>query len=329
MPSSGILRAFLDDVVAQPDDPSLWLIMADWLEERGDPRGELVRRTWQLQYEAEHPDFKTREGRVQTLLTEGIQTVRPRRALGGIEFAWIHPGSFLMGSPDSEKGRDDNEQQHRVTLTAGFWMGIYPVTQEQWQKVMGDNPSDFSRTGRGKDAVKQIGEADLARFPVENVSWDLAQEFCAKLSERLSQGVSLPTEAQWEYACRAGTTSPFHFGAVLNGRAAHCCGKHPYGTKKKGPSLSWPTVVGSYPPTAWGLCDMHGNVWELCQDNYEDDRVVLGAIDPFAEPQADDGRVLRGGMWGSYSRQCRSASRQFIEPENWSNGMGLRVGLSP
>src|SRR5262249_43513092 len=147
--------------------------------------------------------------------------------------------------------------QHPVTLTRGFWMGVYPVTQCQWRDVMGNNPSCYSRHGGHKDRVVHIADADLDRFPVEEVSWDDAQEFCAPLSERRGGTVRLPTEAEWEYACRAGTTSRFHFGPGCDGTQANCNGELPCGSFywKRGPFLNRTTAVGSYPPNAWGLYD--------------------------------------------------------------------------
>ena len=300
-----MIEAFFEDIVVHPEDSSPWLILADWLEDHADPRAELVRLTWQLQYEADHADFKIRESRVQTLLAGGMFPVRPRWLFDNIECAWISPGSFVMGSPDTGVGR---EKQHPVTLTKGFYLGVYPVTQGQWREVMGDNPSVFSRNGYCKEAVKGISDKELEWFPVENVSWEMAEEFCAKLSKQLGQVVRLPSEAEWEYACRAGTTTPFHFGSVLNGEQANCNGNHPYLTKKKGPYLERPTPVGqeSYPANAWGLHDLHGNVWEWCADGYLADLSGLPNKDPLSIGQPNIPRVLRGGSWRSTAWYCRA-----------------------
>jgi formylglycine-generating enzyme required for sulfatase activity len=169
----------------------------------------------------------------------------------GMKFVWIPPGSFMMGSPKGEKGRAANETQHKVTLTKGFFMGVYTVTQEQWKEVMGNNPSFF----RGKK-----------NLPVENVTWNDCQEFVKKLREKDKKAYRLPTEAEWEYACRAGTTTPFYFGETISTDQANYDGNSVYGNGKKGIYRGKTTPVGSFPPNAFGLYDMHGNLWQWCQD---------------------------------------------------------------
>jgi uncharacterized protein (TIGR02996 family) len=318
-------QAFLDDIVGNPSDPSLWLILADWLDEREDPRGELVRLTWQLQYEPDHADFKQRQNRVQALLAAGMKPVRPRRSLGGLELAWIPPGSFLMGSPPEEAHRSGNEQQHRVTLTRAFWMGVFPITQSQWLTVTGSNPTAFSPQGPRHDNIRGCKRDDLLRFPIDSVSWTQANHFRDRLRELLGQPITLPTEAQWEYACRAGTTSPFHFGGVLNGKQASCDGGVPYGTTRKGPFLNRPSPVGSFPPNAWGLYDMHGNMLEWCLDAYREQYERLPATDPvYHSPRAGQ-RIARGGCWYSNSHACRSALRLHYGPDDFSIYLGLRI----
>ena len=199
-----------------------------------------------------------------------------------ITFAWCPPGSFLMGSPESEAERED-EHQHPVTLTRGFYAGVYPVTQAQWRTVMGTDPSHFK------------GDT----LPVECVSWEDAQEFCAQASAGTGRMVRLPTEAEWEYACRAGTTTPFYWGSELNGTQANCGGNYPYGTEATGPYRETTSPVGSYAgeyPHPWGLADVHGNVLECCADWYD---MGYYAQSPANDPESQDGerqhRVLRGG----------------------------------
>jgi uncharacterized protein (TIGR02996 family) len=327
MSAPDLIPAFLDDIVASPDDPSPVLILADWLAERDDPRAELVRLTWQLLHDRDHADFASRQKRLQGLLAGGMVPVWPRLTLGDHEFAWVPPGSFLMGSPKTERRRDGDETQHRVTVTRGFWLGVYPITQGQWQAVLGDNPSVFHLTGGNQARLQGVTAADLERFPVDNVSWSAAVEFCQKLSEHLGRYVCLPTEAQWEYACRAGTTTTFHFGPSLNGTQANCDGRKPCGTRKRGPYLNRPTLVGSYAPNAWGLYDMHGNVWEWMQDAYTDDYSARPATDPLNEQEDWERYVVRGGSWLGDARDCRSASRSWSNQSDAALTFGLRVCL--
>jgi len=320
------VQDLLDDIVARPEESSLWLVLADRLDEQGDPRAELVRLTWSLQYEPDNSNFNARQKRLQALLAEGVIPVRPRLTLApGVEFAWVAPGSFLMGSPSTERQREGNETQHRVTLTRGLWMGVAPVTQGQWRAVMGDNPSYHARTGAGKDVVAEVGDTELESFPVESVSWQDAQDFCAALAGRVDREVRLPSEAEWEYACRAGTTTPFHFGKQLNGTQANCDGRRPYGTRTKGPYLGRPTPVGSYPTNAWGLSDLHGNVWEWCRDAYRADYENLPSVDPVADDTEASSRVLRGGSFVYEARYCRSAYRRPDDPTNRYHRVGFRV----
>ena len=228
-----------------------------------------------------------------------------------------------MGSPLSEPGRCDDETQHQVSLTRGFWMLETQVTQAMWESVTGSNPSYFKG----------------AKLPVESVSWYDCQRFIEQLNAHLA-GIpvpdlagtpgtgyhfSLPTEAQWEYACRAGTTTPFNFGCVLNGDKANCDGNIPYGTSTKGKYLKKTSEVGSYPANAWGLFNMHGNVWEWCSDwygNYPGD----SATDP-VRPSSGSFRVLRGGGWHYNAGVCRSANRFFHDPSGRYFCYGVRLSL--
>ena len=227
-----------------------------------------------------------------------------------MEMIYVAPGSFMMGSPSSEDGRDDDETQHRVTLTKGFWLGKYEVTQNQWQSVMGSNPSCFK------------GDNNL---PVENVSWDDCQMFIARVNNKLNCGARLPTEAEWEYACRAGTTTAYCWGNALNGDKANCDGSYPCGTTSKGPYKVRTVAVGSYQPNSWGFYDMHGNVYEWCQDRYGD--YGGNATDPKG-PASGDGRVLRGGGWFYYARFCRSAFRSWDQPGYRNRYVGFRLCCS-
>ena len=226
----------------------------------------------------------------------------------GMKFVWIPPGNFQMGSPKEEKVRQNHETQHKVTLTKGFYMGVYTVTHEQWKNVMGNNPSFFK------------GEKNL---PVENLSWEDCQEFIKKLGEKDKKEYRLPTEAEWEYACRAGTTTPFHFGETISTDQANYNGNMPYGNGKKGKFQGRTTPVGSFPANAFGLYDMHGNVWQWCQDWYGE-YPQKDVIDPQG-PDAGQCRVLRGGSFVDQAKNMRSAARASAVPTHRYNFNGFRV----
>jgi formylglycine-generating enzyme required for sulfatase activity len=228
-----------------------------------------------------------------------------------LEMVLIPSGTFMMGSLESEAGRNGDETLHQVTISKPFYLGKYQVTQAQWQQVMGNNPSHFK------------GDKLL---PVENVSWDETQAFCLKLKEITQAPFGIPTESQWEYACRAGTTTPYHFGNQLNGTQANCDGNVPYGTETKGPDLKKTTPVGKYPANAWGLYDMHGNVWEWCSDWYGEH--PTGSVTDPIGPATGSGRVRRGGGWRNDAVYCRSASRIWFVPSYRIINLGFRVALS-
>ena len=218
----------------------------------------------------------------------------------GMKFVWIPPGSFVMGSPANEGGNPKSDAQHKVTLTKGFYMGVYTVTQEEWVAVMDNNPSKF-------EGAKQL--------PVDSVSWEDCHEFIKMLRKIDKKPYRLPTEAEWEYSCRAGTTTAYHFGddKALLGQyawyAENSGGKtHPVGQKK---------------PNAWGLHDMHSNVFQWCED-WISAYPQKDVVDPHG-PEIGYGRVLRGGSWGHAPHQCRSASRPWNEPGNRSSDFGFRL----
>jgi formylglycine-generating enzyme required for sulfatase activity len=242
--------------------------------------------------------------------------------LGGLttmEMVWCPPGKFLMGSPASEPDRLSNETQHEVTLTQGFWIGKTEVTQAQWSAVKRTTPSYFP----GKTVIRwkvwkwqiPVWRKDFLasrwQLPVEQVSWDDCQDFCRKAGG----GCRLPTEAEWEYACRAGAPGPFAGTGVLNEMGW-------YGGNSGGKTHS----VGRKKPNAWGLCDMHGNVWEWCQDCYDGDYPAGAAIDPTGST-AGDFRAVRGGYWYNSSRGCRSAYRSRCVPGGRREYLGFRVVL--
>lgn len=220
------------------------------------------------------------------------------RTFDGIEFVWIPSGKFSMGSPYSESERDSDEGPlHEVSITKGFWMGKTEVTQAQWEKAMSGNPSNF----RGGDR------------PVERVNWSEATEFCRILSHKTGQSYSLPTEAQWEYACRAGTATAYSFGDDASSL-------QDYGWYE-GNSGKQTHPVAQKLPNPWGLYDMHGNVWEWCQDLYSEDYYVK-------EPTGSSPgifRVLRGGSWSYGARLCRSANRDHEAPLGRGSYDGFRL----
>jgi formylglycine-generating enzyme required for sulfatase activity len=250
----------------------------------------------------------------------------------GMRLVRIPAGKFLMGSPARENQRDAGEgPQHEVEITKPFYLGVYEVTQEQFQKVMGFNPSHFSAGGGGKDKVRGL---DTGKLPVENVTWDEAMRFCIQLSQRPEEKragrvYGLPHEAEWEYACRAGAASyqAFHFGNALSSRQANFNGDQPYGGAEKGDYRRRTATVGSYPPNAWGLHDMHGNVWEWCADWYDKDFYKRSPRrDPTGPPRGSQ-HVLRGGGWDGFGSWCRSAYRLSRLPGEKFLSFGFRAGL--
>jgi formylglycine-generating enzyme required for sulfatase activity len=242
-----------------------------------------------------------------------------------LEVMLIPPGTFTMGSLENEKDRDDDEQAHEVTLTKPFYLGKHEITQEQYRQVAGTNPSWYA-AGDGDRA--NVGSQDTRRFPVERVSWEDAQVFCVKLARKTGRAARLPTEAEWEYACRAGTATPYHFGTALNGDKANCDGKSPYGTPMPGPRLGRSCAVGSYRESAnaFGLHDMHGNVWEWCADGYAP--YGTGPQRDPAGPAKAQRYVLRGGSWEGEAVSCRSAFRVGGLPGDRFRDQGFRVALS-
>jgi len=251
---------------------------------------------------------------------------------------WIAPGTFVMGSPTSEALRYWDETQHTVTLTKGFYMGKYAVTQGEYLTLMGSNPSYFTTRDYNGNPIPP----DLSR-PVEQVSWNDATAYCAQLTAqeqaagRLPAGwvYRLPTESEREYACRAGTTTAFNFGSGIHGGMANFYDYYEYDASigdiiVENPAVPWlarTTSVGSYQPNAWGLHDMHGNVWEWCRDWYGN-YPTGSVIDPQG-PNSGSLRVIRGGCLSDYGRLCRSAFRNYFHPSRGYGDFGFRVVLAP
>jgi len=240
----------------------------------------------------------------------------------------IPRGKFLMGSLNSEEGRLPEETQHEVEITQPYYLAACPVTQQEYQQVMGTNPSWFSTEGGGKASVLGL---DTTRFPVESVSWEEAEEFCRRLAalpaeKQAGRTYRLPTEAEWEYACRAGTTTPFSYGPSLSSSFANFDGNNPYRTER-GPYLARTAEVGSYQANGWDFSDMHGNVRQWCADVYSRDYYTRSpAQDPRNDAKGDqDVRVVRGGSWYVSGSSCRSASRSRSPAGARSREIGFRV----
>jgi uncharacterized protein (TIGR02996 family) len=308
-----VLDSLLQGIVENPQDDGRWLVLADWLEEHDDRRrAELLRLHRRLLATCcepdRHPKRAEQQAQVVELLGQGVRPCVPQKTIPlaeGVEmaFSFIPPGTFLMGSPTSEEDRFGNETLHRVALAKGFWLGACPVSQAQWRAAMGDNLSGFK-------------DDDL---PVENVSWDDCRQFCRELGERTGKRFRLPTEEEWEHACRAGTTTPFYFGETVSTGQANYDGNYTYGKGEKGVYREKTTRPGSFPANAWGLFDMHGNVFEWTSSR-------LGGI---ANPTLGGGirRVMRGGSWFDGPLRCRSAYHYAAEPGRRDDGVGCRVVL--
>jgi len=248
--------------------------------------------------------------------------------IAGITLCWCPPGQFKMGSPRSEPERRPGEDQVEVTLTKNFWMAKYEATQGDWKRVVGRLPGELT---------KELPAGD--DYPVGNVNFAEAEAFCRELTKLAQRSgrlpmdweFRLPTEAQWEYACRAGTTTATSFGDQLSSKQANFKGK-PYNGGEPGPSLNRAARVGSYPANAWGLHDMHGNTFEWCRDWYH--AKLPGGIDPdlyaakATATRSEHGgvsRARRGGCWADEGWPCRSAFRPRYEPERRYDHIGFRV----
>ncbi len=226
-------------------------------------------------------------------------------------FRWIPPGRFLMGSPTDEPDRGRSELLHEVTLSHGFWLADTACTQAFWTAVWPVNPSHFQ---------------DDLRKPVENIAWHDAQRFIAELNRRLpGLDARLPSEAEWEYACRAGTTTPFAFGQTVTTDQINYHGRYPYAGNEPGVCRQGTVPASSLAANAWGLYQMHGNVWEWCADWF-DEYSPEPQVDPRG-PVVGKMRVLRGGTWSDPARYSRSAARSRIEPAYRPRSTGFRLVL--
>ena len=319
-----VLEGLLAGIVADPLEETRWLVLAGWLEEFDDPRRAKLLRLHRKMLAtccepSRHPDRAEWQARMVGLIAAGVRPCLPQETITlpggvGMTFSHIPPGSFLMGSNHPE-GCDDEKPVHRVNLTKGFFLGTHQVTQAQWKAINGATPSIFKGANR----------------PVENVSWDDCQEFCQKLTDHLGERgtVSLPSEAEWEYACRAGTTTEFHFGDVITTDLANYDGNYTWNGSPKGKYRKSTTKVGSFPANSWGLFDMHGNCGEWCQDWYAP-YSLDNPIDPIQlKEQSSKYRVLRGGAWCDFPEGCRAAKRTRDPPADRDVNFGFRCVFRP
>ncbi len=232
----------------------------------------------------------------------------------GMEFVYIPAGDFIMGSPSDEYGRGDNEAQHRVTLTRGFYMQTMEVTQGQWKAVMGGNPSYFQECGDD--------------CPVESVSWEDAQKFIRRLNAlEGTDNYRLPFEAEWEYACRAGSTTPYWFGEEPPRDSPGYHGRYSTSEAAKGRYKKGMLPAVAFGPNAWGMLNMHTDVWEWCQDWYGE-YPAGPVIDPIGRTTGVL-RVARGGRWFFHNPLCRSANRGMLPPDYRDRNLGFRLARTP
>jgi formylglycine-generating enzyme required for sulfatase activity len=270
---------------------------------------------------------------------------------------WIPPGRFWMGSPATEPERLDSEDPQHLVQLQGFFMSQTPITQAQWREVAGwqerpgerwgrqleTDPSRFQSNAEQGEGLERLFETEVNtdNRPVEQVSWLDAMEFCSRLSQRTGRSYTLPSEAQWEYACRAGTTTPFHFGDRISSELANYDGgyydQYVYGPGAKGIDRGQTTPVGMFPANAWGLYDMHGNVWEWCLDEWHvdyngaptDGSAWVEHAEGEKNKELENMRLLRGGSWHFHARSCRSAFRISFLPDGRDYDVGFRVCCLP
>ena len=313
------LDALLAGIVADPHNQLRWLIVADWLDDHEQcDRAELLRLHRELiRYCCEvdrHPGrvgWKEQHARIVELIDAGVKPVVPQHTLmlpGGVPLVgnFIPPGSFLMGSDEDS----DLAPIHKVTLTKGFFMGIHPVTLAQWCAVLETEPIDFAEHN----------------MPVVAVSFGEVSAFCETASESGDCQLCLPTEAEWEYACRAGTTTHFHFGQVPNTDRINYDGTQTWYQSPRGVQRNQPMEVGTYPPNPWGLFDTHGNVWEMCADAH-DERFYERSpeLDPVCHEGGECEMVVRGGGFSSSPFYCGSPFRSWCSRDFQSEEVGFRV----
>jgi formylglycine-generating enzyme required for sulfatase activity len=242
-----------------------------------------------------------------------------------MQLVLIPPGEFFMGIfSKHEDSLNGTTPQHRVRITNPFYLGVYEVTQVEWESVMGKQPSQYHVDGEKKEAVANL---NTSRFPVDNISWEDAVEFCRKLSDRdrlIGRSYRIPTEAEWEYSCRAGTTTYYHLGEKLDGYMANINGVDGFRPEQR--HLNRPTDVGSYSANAFGLYDMHGNAHEWCEDWFSVDFYKISPVNDPINKKPGIYRVLRGGCWSwVFASSCGSGSRFSWKPTKKMDTAGFRI----
>lgn len=337
-----LIRQLGDDAFARREAASLGL------EKIGEKALPAVREALA---QTEDVDFRRRAREVVRAILQGARKSKST----GLEMALAEEGEFQMGSPNAELSRRPDERQHRVRLTRSFLIGVHEVTQDEYHRVTKANPSWFSATGGGKD---KVSGKDTSRFPVEKVTWYDALDFCNRLGQadgcvpyyKLTDvkrqgdsiksatvtvaggtGYRLPTEAEWEFACRAYSTRRFFFGNENTGKEANLRpgSSIGYGSPPTWTPLGRTTQVGSYKPNPWGLFDTHGNAAEWCGDWYDRDYYATSPVDDPSGPTTGTQRVVRGGSWMVGETSCRSASRIGMAPDESTDYVGFRVCRTP
>jgi uncharacterized protein (TIGR02996 family) len=315
--------AFLQAILDNPAGEDTWPVLTDWLEESGQPeRAELVRLHVRLRGPLPARERRSLEKRAQKLLDDGALPCVPTVTNSlGMKLTLVSPGRFTMGTPSGSSPEADEHPPHQVTISRPFFLGTHQVTQAQFVRIMHRNPSHFTPDGGGAPLVQHL---DTGSLPVDSVSYEDIEEFCYRLSRRAAERRAgrvyrLPTEAEWEYACRAGVShTPYHFGRSLRARFA----------RFNGQGGAHPLPVGSHRPNLFGLYDMHGNVWEWCADWYDDRYYTRAPERDPPGPAEGQRRVLRGGGWCSSPNLCRSALRGHNTVDARHNYNGFRIALS-
>ncbi|MFO0878888.1 MAG: SUMF1/EgtB/PvdO family nonheme iron enzyme [Gemmataceae bacterium] len=318
-------HALLAAIHERPHDETNWLVLADWLEDQGEAdRARLLRHQRRLRELGACDERATLEAQVQELLLAGVLPTVPTFTNSvGMELALVPAGKFWLGSPEDEDGRYSDESPRRlIELTRPFYLGVYPVMQQEYERVMGVNPSAFSPHGR---MAELVGAADTRRHPVEEITWDEALYFCRRLAHlpgETARVYRLPTEAEWEYACRGGASllSPFPYGPHINATLVHYQPSPRHRTTSR---YTRPVDVGL--PNGFGLHDMIGNTWEWCLDWYNDRAYELNPSTDPPGPSEGERRNVRGGNYNLETRRVRSADRSSFDPIHRDSDLGFRV----